>query len=86
VSTEREKMLAGELYDPLDAELVAARERARDLTQSLNATREAQRAERRRLLQELFGTGGDTVWMQPPFYCDYGCNIHLGSSAPAYRS
>jgi maltose O-acetyltransferase len=78
VSTEREKMLAGELYDPLDAELVAARERARDLTQSLNATREAQRAERRRLLQELFGTGGDTVWMQPPFYCDYGCNIHLG--------
>jgi maltose O-acetyltransferase len=78
VSTEREKMLAGELYDPLDAELVAARERARDLTQSLNATPEAQRAERRRLLQELFGTGGDTVWMQPPFYCDYGCNIHLG--------
>jgi maltose O-acetyltransferase len=81
VSTEREKMLAGELYDPLDAELVAARERARDLTQSLNATREAQRAERRRLLQELFGTGGDTVWMQPPFYCDYGCNIHLGRRA-----
>ena len=32
--TEREKMLAGELYDPLDAELVAARERARDLCQT----------------------------------------------------
>jgi maltose O-acetyltransferase len=76
--TEREKMLAGELYDPLDAELVRARNRARDFCQDLNATRESQSAERRRILRELFGTGGDSVWMQPPFYCDYGSNIHLG--------
>lgn len=75
---EREKMLAGELYDPLDPELVAARERARDLCQALNATREAAQAERRRLVRELFGTGGDSVWMQPPFFCDYGTNIELG--------
>jgi maltose O-acetyltransferase len=79
VSTERDKMLAGELYDPLDAQLVAARERARDLCQSLNATREAERGERRRILAELLGSGGDTVWMQPPFFCDYGANIHLGT-------
>jgi maltose O-acetyltransferase len=76
--TEREKMLAGELYDPLDAELVAARERARDRCQDLNATREAHTVERRRILTQLFGRGGDTVWMQPPFYCDYGVNIELG--------
>ena len=38
--SEKSKMLAGELYDPLDAELVEARERARDLCQDLNATRE----------------------------------------------
>ena len=50
--TEREKMLAGELYDPLDPELVR--------------------------LRELFGKGGDSVWMQPPFFCDYGVNIELG--------
>jgi len=36
--TERDKMLAGELYDPLDPELIRARERARDLCQDLNAT------------------------------------------------
>jgi maltose O-acetyltransferase len=71
-------MLAGELYDPLDAELVAARERARDLCRTLNDTRDSQAAERRRILQELFGAGGDTVWMQPPFHCDYGSNIKLG--------
>jgi maltose O-acetyltransferase len=76
--TEREKMLAGELYDPLDAELVAGRSRARELCEALNATPEAAQAERRRIVQALFGQGGDTVWMQPPFYCDYGTNIELG--------
>jgi maltose O-acetyltransferase len=76
--TEREKMLAGELYDPLDAELVAGRGRARELCQALNATAEAAQTERRRILQALFGQGGDTVWMQPPFFCDYGTNIELG--------
>jgi maltose O-acetyltransferase len=76
--TERDKMLAGELYDPMDPELVRARDRARNLCQDLNTTREAQTDERRRILKQLFGTGGETVWMQPPFYCDYGSNILLG--------
>ena len=66
------------MYDPLDPELVAGRIRARDLCQSLNATRESEDAERRRILGALFGKGGDSVWMQPPFYCDYGTNIELG--------
>jgi maltose O-acetyltransferase len=77
--SERQKMLAGELYDPLDRGLVAGRERARDLCHALNATREREQEERRRILRELFGAGGDTVWMQPPFYCDYGTNIELGT-------
>jgi maltose O-acetyltransferase len=78
MTTEREKMLAGELYDPLDPELVAARVRTRDLCQTLNATREREEDTRRRLLVELFGAGGGDVWMQPPFFCDYGSNIFLG--------
>jgi maltose O-acetyltransferase len=77
-ATERERMLAGELYDPLDPELVAARDRSRDICWALNATRESHKEERGRLLLELFGIGGDTVWMQPPFFCDYGSNIELG--------
>lgn len=76
--SEKEKMLAGELYDPLDAELVQARERARDLCQDLNMSREKDQQDRRRILMELFGQGGESVWMQPPFYCDYGSNILLG--------
>lgn len=76
--TEREKMLAGELYEPLDPELVAARNLARDLCQDLNASRESEEHLRRSILQKLFGRGGDTAWIQPPFFCDYGTNIELG--------
>src|SRR5262249_49259658 len=76
--TEKEKMLAGEVYDPLAPELVQARERARDLCQELNVTRERDQEARRRILTALFGQGGESVWMQPPFFCDYGSNILLG--------
>jgi maltose O-acetyltransferase len=76
--TELEKMLAGELYDPLDPALVVARERARDLCRDLNDTRDRDQTDRRRILTQLFGRGGDSVWMQPPFFCDYGSNILLG--------
>ena len=76
--TELEKMLAGELYDPLDLELVKARERARDLCWELNATLEGETERRRGILGRLLGRGGDSVWMQPPFFCDYGSNIFLG--------
>ena len=76
--SERERMLRGEPYDALDPKLVAARGRARDLCQELNATRERDADRRRAILRDLFGRGGDTVWMQPPFFCDYGSNIELG--------
>ncbi len=76
--TEREKMLAGEMYDAFDPELVAGRDRARDLCQDLNASRESDIEHRRRIMIELLGKGGDTVWLQPPFYCDYGSNMYLG--------
>ena len=76
--SEREKMVAGEPYDPLDPELVEGRARARDLCQALNATRERETEARRAILRDLFARGGDTVWMQPPFFCDYGTDIELG--------
>jgi maltose O-acetyltransferase len=76
--TELEKMLSGDLYDPLDPELVRRRDRARDLCQLLNATREGDQDVRRHILTGLLGAGGETVWIQPPFHCDYGSNILLG--------
>lgn len=76
--SEREKMIAGELYDPHDPELVRLRARARDLCQDLNASREHETERRRQIFVELLGRGGDSVWLQPPFYCDYGANLYLG--------
>jgi maltose O-acetyltransferase len=78
MQSEKEKMLAGALYDPNDAQLVAERRRARELLLRLNATREDQAPERAQILDELFGAATDAV-IQPPFFCDYGTNITLGS-------
>jgi maltose O-acetyltransferase len=78
MKSERDKMLVGELYNAWDPILVQERDRARDLCQTLNATREAEREFRRTLLLQIFGKGGDTVQVQPPFFCDYGSNIELG--------
>ena len=76
--SEREKMLAGALYDPLAQELVQLRIRARELCRELNLGREADEEERRRILCELLASGGESAWIQPPFYCDYGSNLFLG--------
>jgi maltose O-acetyltransferase len=76
--SERDKMLAGQPYDPLDPELVALRRQARDLTKALNETRDAEQERRTALIQELFGAVGEGAWIEPPFYCDYGRNITLG--------
>ena len=76
--TEREKMIAGELYRPDDPELVQLRLRARRLTRLFNATTEEEPERRQELLRELFGTLPDPVEIEPPFRCDYGLNIHAG--------
>ena len=78
MKSEKEKMLAGELYDSLDSQLCRERDRCRDLCMLLNATREDQKEERQSLLAELFGKKTD-AWIQPPFFCDYGTNISMGS-------
>ncbi len=77
--TEKEKMLAGEMYDATDPQLTAERRRARDLCKSFNESADNEQALRQGIIRELFGRAGDAVWIEPPFYCDYGANITLGS-------
>jgi maltose O-acetyltransferase len=78
MKTEKEKMLAGELYDALDPRLCDERRRARLLLKVLNDSRADQIEERARLIKELMPATGEGVWIEPPFYCDYGSNITLG--------
>lgn len=77
IASQRERMGAGELYDARDPDLVRRRARARDLTVRYNATRQDDQAARRAMLCELLGRCGEKVWIEPPFYCDYGENIEL---------
>ncbi len=77
--TERDKMLAGELYRASDASLLPGLRRARRLTRLYNQTTEEELERRAELLAELFGRVGQFVDVQPPFQCDYGDNIFVGS-------
>ena len=78
MQTEKQKMLAGEMYDAADPQLSAERRRARDLCKSLNASHGNEQEVRQRIIRELFASAGDAIWIEPPFYCDYGSNITLG--------
>ncbi len=78
MKTEKEKMLAGELYDPLDRQLAEERLKTRLLIKALNETREDQAEERIRVLKDLIPNAAADLWLQPPFYCDYGFNMKVG--------
>lgn len=75
--TEKEKMLAGELYLGMDAALLTERQRAQCLLAQYNVSLDEQET-RTRLLRELVGAVGENVIVQPIFACDYGYNIQFG--------
>ena len=77
--TEREKMLAGELYDCGDRELLARWHRAKDLIREYNLTESEDLERKDRILDELLGGRGRNLWITPPFYADYGNNIFFGN-------
>lgn len=78
--TEREKMLAGLPYDCGDQELLALWHRAKDLARDFNRTDSADLAEKERILNKLLGSRGGNLWITPPFFVDYGVNIHFGDN------
>jgi maltose O-acetyltransferase len=76
--SEKEKMLAGELYRAIGPEITADVMRADRLLRAYNATGADEEARRSGLLHELLGSVGKRVTLRSPFYCDYGYNIFLG--------
>ena len=78
--TEKEKMLAGDLYMANDKELKADAKKSRVLTRLFNNTTEEQKEYRKELLKELFKKTGDNIYIEPSFKCDYGCNISVGNN------
>src|SRR5690242_9991376 len=76
--SQRERMLAGDLYIADDPELAREAGRAARLTRAFNDS-SPDAAERRRILQELLGSLGEGTEIRPPFFCDYGYHTHIGS-------
>lgn len=78
--TEKQKMLAGQAYRSRDPELLAIYHRAKQLQAEFAATTSVEGDRREQLLRSLFGTLGAGVWIEPPFFCDYGEQIHIGAN------
>lgn len=78
--TEREKMLAEMPYDPTDKELVEMRAYARKMCKEFNDCNPEDETKREKILKDLFGSTGNSIYMEPTFRCDYGKNIHVGES------
>lgn len=76
--TEKEKMLAGQMYRGTDPELVREQVRAQHLVERFHAAPPDDPAARTAILRELLGALGENVTIRPRFACDYGANIRIG--------
>lgn len=77
--SHRDRMLAGDLYIADDPDLAAASLRARALQERINTSTAADTNQLNSILRELLGELGAGSEIRPPFYCDYGEHIRVGS-------
>jgi maltose O-acetyltransferase len=76
--SERARMREGAPYNSRDPELLALAHRARALCARFAAIPSTEAAARHRTLVELLGQVDDGVWIEPPFFCDYGVHVTVG--------
>jgi maltose O-acetyltransferase len=77
--SQRERMLAGDLYIADDPVLASENQRAMALMEEFNRSPAADPEGRRRILTELLGSFGEGAEVRPPFFCDYGYQTHIGA-------
>jgi maltose O-acetyltransferase len=80
MTSEKDKMLSGELYKAFGDELTEERLKARILVHEFNALEPDKLNRQRELIKELLGTTGERFHIEAPFRCDYGYNIHIGEN------
>ena len=80
MKTEKEKMLEGVYYKPMDPELSNDRRRAKIILRKFNTTPVEEAEKKIEIIRKFLGSVGKNVWIEPPFQCDYGYNIHLKDS------
>lgn len=81
MKSEKEKMLAGEIYDANnDLQLIAERDECKNYCFDFNNTHPSNKEKRKKLIGQLLGKTGENFLVEQPFYCDYGYNIELGEN------
>ena len=80
MKTEKEKMIAGEYYLAGDSVLVKDRRKAKNLLHRLNVIEYRITKKAREIIQELIPNTGTNLYIEPPFFCDYGYNIFCGDN------
>lgn len=81
MSTEKDKMMRGELYDAnYDTALIAERNACKELCAQYNQMPYSNYDERRALLNKIIGKTSGNFTIEPSFWCDYGYNISLGNN------
>ena len=78
IMTEKEKMLAGKVYNACDPELLEELNQVKNLCQTYNNLTPTDFQARRTLLHTLLGQSDDDTFIVQPFYCDYGKHIRVG--------
>lgn len=78
--TEKEKMVSGENYFARDPELLEIHKRCRQLLSKLNSSQALNQEERKVILDDLLNNLDENVWIESPFFCDYGINISIGEN------
>ena len=78
--SEKEKMIAGEIYNPADAELCYERIKVKTLCQKYNQLNPSDTETRKKTLKQIFGKTGENPYIEPAFFCDYGYNIEVGDN------
>jgi len=78
LASEKQKMLAGELYVATGEELAADARRVAEWMDRYNASIAATQRDHAALLREMLAEVGEGAYIRPPFHCDYGYNISLG--------
>lgn len=80
MKSEKEKMLSGEMYLASDPELLKERRKAKRLLRQINISEYLVTKPAKDIIKELIPNTGKNFYIEPPFHCDYGYNIHCGDN------
>ena len=84
MKSQKERIHTGELYLPLDEEILKIQQQCLERLYDFNATRPSEQEKRQQLLKEMFAEIGEVCYIEPPIYSNFGCtNVHFGKNVYA---